>query len=124
MLKSERRNGSLLTRQSLIKARVKAVRQKVWFKALSRVERNILDLTIRCVEKVRSHILAKIISNILDKILKTLKPSFLEAAMRIGREIADEVCGIAEKWGNVHASRWKHDSGFVRFLGVTAVNQG
>ena len=114
----------MLTRQGLIKARVRAVRQKVWFKALSRVERSILDLTIRCVEKVRSRILAKIVSNILAKILKTLEPSFLEAAMRIGREIADEVCGIAEKLGNVHASRWKYDLGFVRFLGVTAVNQG
>ena len=114
----------LLTRQGLIKARVRAVRQKVWFKALSRVERNIVDLTIRCVEKVRSRILAKIVSNILAKILKTLEPSFLEAAMRIGREIADEVCGVAEKWGNVSASRWKHDLDFIRFLGVTAVNQG
>jgi len=124
LLKSERRNGSLLTRQSLIKARVKAVRQKVWFKALSRVERNILDLTIRCVERVRSRVLAKIVSDIVAKILETLGPSFLEAAMRIGREIADEVCGIAEKWGNVSASRWKHDLGFVRFLGVTAINHG
>lgn len=114
----------LLTRQGLIKTRVRAVRQGIWFKALSRVERSILDLTIRCVEKVRSRILAKIVSNILAKILKTLEPSFLEAAMRIGREIADEVCGIAEKFGNMHASRWKHDLGFVRFLGVTAVNQG
>jgi hypothetical protein len=114
----------LLTRQGLIKTRVRAVRQKVWFKALSRVERNILDLTIRCVEKVRSRILAKIVSNILAKILKTLEPSFLEVAMRIGREIADEVCGIAENWGNSNALRWKHDLGFARFLGVTAVNQG
>jgi hypothetical protein len=113
----------LLTRQGLIKARVRAVRQRVWFKALSRVERSILDLTIRCVERVRSRILARIVSNILAKILKTLEPSFLEAAMRIGREIADEVCGIAEKWGNSFASRWKRDLGFARFLGVTAVNQ-
>jgi len=114
----------LLTRQGLIKTRIRAVRQKVWFKALSRVERSILDLTIRCVEKVRSRILAKIVTDILAKILKTLEPSFLEAAMRIGREIADEVCGIAEKWGNMHASRWKHDLGFACFLGVTVVNQG
>ena len=106
-----------------MKTRAKAVRQRLWFKTLSKVERSIVDLTIRCVEKVRSRILAKIISNILAKILKTLEPSFLEAAMRIGREIADEVCGIAEKLGNVSASRWKHDLGFVRFLGVTAVNQ-
>ena len=114
----------MLTRQGLIKTRTRAVRQKVWFKALSRVERSILDLTIRCVEKVRSRILARIVTDILAKILKTLEPSFLEAAMRIGREIADEVCGIAEKWGNMHASRWKHDLSFACFLGVTVVNHG
>ena len=113
----------MLTRQRLIKTRTKAVRQKVWFKALSRVERNILDLTIRCVERVRSRILAKIVSNILDKILKTLEPSFLEAAMRIGREIADEVCGVAEKWGNSNGLKWKDDSEIVCFLGVTAMSK-
>ena len=125
MLKRVRgESGSLLTRQGLAKTRIRALRQRVWFKALSRVERNILDLTIRCVEKVRSRILAQIVSNIVAKILKTLKPSFLDGAMRIGRRIADEVCGIAEKWGNIQASRWKHDSDFARFLGVVAVNQG
>ena len=114
----------MLTRQGLVKTRIKALRQRVWFKALSRVERSILDLTIHCVEKVRSRILVRIVSNILAKILKTLKPSFLESTMRIGRRIADDVCGIAEKWGNMQASRWKLDSDFAHFLGVVAVNQG
>jgi len=113
----------LLTRQSLINTRVRAVRQGIWFKALSRIERGILDLTLHCVARVRSRVLAGIVSDIIAKILKTLKPSFLEAAMRIGREIADEVCGVAEKWGNSDALRWKHDLDFVCFLGVTAVNK-
>ena len=106
-----------------MKARARALRQRIWFKTLSRTERCIVDLTIRCVERVRSRVLTRIVSDIVAKILNTLKPSFLETAMRVGREIADEVCGIALKWGNMSASRWKHDLSFTRFLGVTAVNR-
>ena len=106
-----------------MRARARALRQRIWFKALSRVERGILDLTIRCVERVRSRVLDRIVSDIVAKILKTLKPSFLETAMRLGREIADEVCGIALKWGNMSASMWKHDLGFIRFLGINAARE-
>lgn len=106
-----------------MKARARALRQRIWFKTLSRVERGILDLTIRCVERVRSRVLTRTVTDIVAKILKTLKPSFLETTMRVGREIADELSGIALKWGNMTASRWKHDLGFIRFLGVTAVNK-
>jgi len=105
-----------------MKARARALRQRFWFKALSRAERSIVDLTIRCVERVRSRVLTRIVSQIVAKILKILKPSLLETAMRVGREIADEVCEIAEKWGNMSASRWKHDLRFIRFLGVNTVN--
>ena len=112
----------MLTRQGLVKARARALRQRTWFKALSRTERCIVDLTIRCVERIRSRVLARIVSNIVAKILKTLKPSFLETAMRLGHKIADEVCEIAVNWGNMSASRWKHDLDFIRFLGVTAVS--
>ena len=115
--------ASLLTRQGLMKARTRAVRQRIWFKALSKVERGILDLTIRCVETIRSRILNKMISDIVAKILKNLKPSFLETATKVGREIAHEICQIALKWGNLHASSWRHDSDFIQFLGVTAVNK-
>ena len=80
-------------------------------------------MTIRCVERVRSSVLAGIVSDIVAKILKTLEPSFLEAAMRVDREIADEVCGVAEKWGNSNALKWKDDSDLVCFLGVTAMSK-
>ena len=106
-----------------MKARTRAVRQRIWFKALSKVERGILDLTIRCIERVRSRILNRMISDIVAKILKNLKPSFLETATKVGREIAYEICEIALKWGNLRASSWRHDSDFIQFLGVTAVNK-
>ncbi len=94
----------------------------MWFKTLSRAERAIIDLTIKCVERIRSRILTRVISKILDKILKTLKNSFLETADKAGREIAERLCRIAGRWGNRTASGWKHNFGFVRFLGVNAVN--
>ncbi|MDH5462163.1 MAG: hypothetical protein OEZ29_04140 [Candidatus Bathyarchaeota archaeon] len=115
--------ASLLTRQGLMKARTRAVRQRIWFKALSKVERGIVDLTIRCIERVRSRILNRIVSNIIAKILKNLKPSFLETVTKVGREIAHEICEIALKWGNLRASSWRHDSDFIQFLGVTAINR-
>ena len=106
-----------------MKARTRAVRQRIWFKALSKVERGIVDLTIRCIERVRSRILNRMISDIVAKILKNLKPSFLETATKVGREIAHEICEIALNWGNLSASSWRHDSDFIQFLGVTAVNK-
>ena len=114
--------ASLLTRQGLINARTRAVRQRIWFNALSKVERGIMDLTIRCVERVRSRILNRMISKIVAKILKHLKPCFLETATKVGREIARELCEIALNWGNMNALRWKHDLEFIRFLGIRSVN--
>jgi len=106
-----------------MKTRTKALRQRIWFKALSRVERGILDLTIRCVQRVKSRVLSSVVSDIVIKILGILKPSFMETATKVGRGIAHEICEIAQKWGNLSASSWKHDSDFIRLLGVNAVNR-
>jgi NAD-dependent DNA ligase len=105
-----------------MKIKVRALRRKVWFKALSRVERGIIDLTIRCVERIRSHALMKTVLAIVDKLLRTSKEHFLKKVENIGREIAQKICEIAWKWGNLHALIWKYDLNFVRFLGVSALN--
>jgi len=111
----------LLTRQSLITIKVRALRRKIWFRALSKVERSIVDLTIRCVDNVRSPVLLTIVSSIVNKILKTLRKGFLETVEKIGREVAERVYTVALYWGNASASDWKHDLDFVRFLGVNAI---
>ena len=45
------------SREGLAKLKTIAVRRNLWFKALSTVERAIVDLTIRVVERVRSSVL-------------------------------------------------------------------
>ena len=113
---------SSLTRKGLMKIKARAFRRRVWFKVLSRAERAIIDLTIKCVERVRSPTLATIVSSIVGKILKILKSGFLETVNRVGSAIAEKVCKIAERWGNENASSWKRDSSFIRVLGMNAVN--
>jgi len=112
----------MLTIKGLTRIKARALRYKTWFKTLSRAERAIIDLTVKCVERIRSRILIRVISKILDKILKTLKDSFLETADKVGGETVERLYRIAGRWGNRTASGWKHDRGFIRFLGVNAVN--
>ena len=112
----------LLTRQGLTRIKTKALRQHVWFKTVSRIERGIVNLSIRCVERIRSPVLARAVFGILSKILKTLREGFMEKAERVGRRVVEKLCVLAEKWGNEAYSDWKRDKGFVRFLGVIALD--
>jgi len=105
-----------------MKIKVRALRRKVWFRALSRVERGIVDLTIRCVEKIQSYTLMKTVLGIVDKLLRTLEENYLRKVEKIGREIVQKICEIAWKWGNRLALVWKYDIRFVRFLGANAIN--
>ena len=105
-----------------MKVKARALRRRVWFKVTSRLERGIVDLAIRCVERIRSPVLTRIISEIVRRISMTMGNGFLETANRLGSAIAEKVCGIAERWGNENASSWKCDSSFITFLGINAVN--
>jgi hypothetical protein len=113
----------LLTRQGLVTVKARALRRRVWFQALTRIERGIVDLTIHYVERIRSRVLNRIISEILAKIQKTQKPSFLKMAERIGRTQAALIAALARAWGNTDARRWHRDTSFVTFLGITTVNE-
>ena len=112
----------LLTRQDLVKVRTTALRQKVWFKVASRLERGIVDLTIRCVEKIQSPVLARIVSKIIKDLEQILENDFLKTAEKAGHKIVGRLCKIASSWGNTRAPTWKHDVDFMRFLGVNALN--
>lgn len=112
----------MTTIQDLVKIRARALRSRIWFKALSRVERAVVDLTIKCVKNVRSSVLAETISTILDKILHTLEENFVTRAETVGQEIAEKLSAVAKSWGNKACSTWKCDKRFIRFLGVNALN--
>ncbi|HDQ06648.1 MAG TPA: hypothetical protein ENN36_08020, partial [Candidatus Bathyarchaeota archaeon] len=57
-----------LTREALAKLRLKALRRGIWFRDLKQSERKLLSLTIRVVERVRSFMLARLVSQIVSKL--------------------------------------------------------
>lgn len=113
----------MIAKQDLLMFKKRALRLNLWFRVLSRTERAIVDLTLKCVERIRSPILETAVCSITDKVLRALECGFLSKAEEIGHVIAREMCRIAEKWGNKEALEWKLDVNFVRFLGVITLNQ-
>jgi len=54
--------------------------------------------------------------------LQFLEEGFMTRAERVGREIAEGLCSVGERWGNEACTNWKCDKCFVKFLGVNALN--
>jgi hypothetical protein len=112
----------LLSREGLIEIRSKALRRHVWFAALSRMDRIVVELTINCVDKVKSTRLALALGRIACKLSNAFKSSFVQRVETIGLNEAVKIGNIATGWGSLNASEWKHDRAFIRFLGVAALN--
>ena len=108
-----------LTRESLAKLRLKAVRRGCWFKDLKREERKLLDLTIRVVTKVHSFILAKIVSRLVDKLCEAMESRIFRLMRTEGRNMAENLSKIAQAWGYRAAKSWVSDYGFMQFLVVS-----
>jgi len=119
----EREEGPrVIVKQDLLQMRTRALRLNLWFRVLSKIERSIVDLTLKCVERIRSSVLEATITNILDKIVQALACRFITKADDTGRKVAEKLCETAKKWGNKNASTWKNDTVFIRFLGISALN--
>jgi len=115
-------SSRFLNRTQLIQLKSKAMRSGVWFKALARIDRVLVDLTIRVTETVRSASLAKGIFTVLCK-LEGLLTSRLESLKLAGRPIAVALSSIAQKWGNLSAKSWETDSNFAIFLTIIHTNR-
>jgi hypothetical protein len=110
-------------REGLAKLKTLAVRRGLWFKVLSAVERAVVDLTLKVVERVRSSVLKEALKSIASKVVEALKSrSFKERAMAIGRALAERLVRIAERLGNKRAREWAEDPSFVMYLGVSWLN--
>ena len=113
----------VITRGMLVSVRRVAMRKRVWFRALGRVERGIVSLTIRCVDRIRSVRLAMILKAIVDK-LKLAMRSRVERLMdAVGSSLAQKIAEIAVSWGNLEAVKWVSDRGFIRYLTVMEMNR-
>jgi hypothetical protein len=112
-----------LNRTQLVKLRVKAMRAGVWFKALPRIDRVLIDLTIKVAENIRSSYLAKSIFDVVGKLEGLLESSVLKSLRLIGRPLAKKISIIGQSIGNASAKNWAGDSSFAFFLAVMHTNR-
>ena len=108
-----------LTREALARLRLKAVRRGCWFRDLKHSERKLLDLTIRVVEKVRSFLLAKLVSRIVSTLCEAMESRIFRLMRTEGRSLAEKISKIGQAWGNMSAVSWAGDRGFIQFLTVS-----
>jgi len=114
--------SSFLNKANLMKLRLKAVRAGVWFRALPRIDRVLVDLTIKVASSIRSVTLAKSILAVTRKLEGFLESIFSRAFREVGLPLAQKLSLVAQKWGNTSAESWSSDSSFAFFLAVLHVN--
>ena len=111
-----------LNKTQLLKLKLKAMRAGVWFRALPRIDRALVDLTIKVASSVRSTTLAKNILAITRKLEGLLESSFLRAFRGVAVKLAQKLSLVAQKWGNTSAKNWTADVPFMKFLAVMHIN--
>jgi len=107
------------THNDLVKAKRRALRLKVWFK-LEKVERSILELSIKCIKTIVKN---KLLTNILQKIVNEINShTFKAKARKIGYELALRQVKAAIQSGCKRAQEWLNDEGYITYLGVQYLN--
>jgi hypothetical protein len=107
---------SPLTGRKLAGLKTRALRKRVWFRVLDRIERGLLDLTIRWVDNVRSGRLTETLLRILVKLARAMEQGVARVLI-VGRELALQASVLAVRWGNSQAYEWRFDRAF--WLGIT-----
>ena len=111
-------------RENLRLLKLKAKRHGVWFKALSRLDRALVNLTIKVADKVRSLRLIKALSRVLKKMEEAFENEISQAIRHVGFPLARKIGFLAKKWGNPYGESWMSDVSFAKFLAVMHINGG
>jgi hypothetical protein len=105
----------LYTSSFLRGLRRKALRRRLWFKALDTLERGFYNLTCEVVDRVESLVVYREILDVVVKLRNALKGEFVRLVESVGVAKAWRVAGYAIEWGNNRASRWNKESCFARY---------
>ena len=108
----------MFTRGFLAGVRRKALRGRVWYSALDSVERGILGLASRIVDRVESRVLGVMLVKIIAKLRDALKSPFVKRMETYGVDMAGKVAEQAVEWGYGEARGWAWGMGFARYLTV------
>jgi hypothetical protein len=81
-----------------------------------------MELAIKVVDRVRSHLVAKLLASIIGKLQDAMRGKVARVMKKIGYASAQKLSRIAQNWGNMSASRWVRNRGFIQYLAVTYMN--
>ena len=98
------------------------IKERVYHKALTPVERGIIYLVSKSGFKLTSRLLRRTLGAIFEKASKWLRPSFVSRAMLIGRERAEANVRAALLMGCPSAKKWLDDRAYVLLLGINAMD--
>jgi hypothetical protein len=115
--------SGFLEKTQLLKLKLKAMRAGVWFRSLRRIDRALVDLTIRVAGTVRSFTLAKNILAVVRKLEDVMENRLLRAVREVGFPVACRLASFAQKWGNGSAKQWGSDVGFARYWAAMSLNE-
>jgi hypothetical protein len=107
-----------LSKRELVKVKLKAIRAGVWFRALPKIDRALVDLTIKVSDGVRSAFLAQRILLVARKLESFLESKFARAIREVGLPLARKLSLLAQQWGNTLAAEWAKDMGFARYWAI------
>ena len=111
-----------LTRLQLIKLKHRAIRVGVWFRALSRIDRVLVTLTIRVAQNVRSCSLARNVLSVARKLERFREEKIARVVREIGFSSAIKLSIIAQDWGNKSGGKWGSDRNFAQYLAIMKLN--
>lgn len=111
-----------LERTQLMKLKLKAMRAGVWFRALPRIDRVLVDLTIKIADTIRSPNLAQRILAVAGKLEGILESKFARFVREFGLPITQKLSVFAKTWGHSTAGKWANDKDFARYWAVMKLN--
>ena len=114
--------GSVISAKNLMNLRQKALRRGLWFKALNRLDRVLVDLTIRVSSSVHSSLLAVGLLTVAQKLQNAFESKLGRATRNIGFQLTQKLSQIAQQWGNKAAQAWANDPDFARYLAAMSLN--
>lgn len=100
----------------LLEVKKFALRRRVWFSSLSRIERGVIDLTLHCVDDIKSLKLVKVLTTIIQKLQQATESKADWLVRTFGFPLAQKMSHIAVSLGNRLAPAWAQDVCFARYL--------
>jgi hypothetical protein len=100
----------------------RAIRSGLWFSALGRIDRVLVDVTLSVAKSVRSVILARALYSVMKKLESAFQNRIWNVVHNTGFLLAHKLSTLAQNWGNCYAQKWAFDESFAKFLAIMHMN--